>query len=215
MEDDQRVLQVEKETVNPGVRAQAQQSTCREDEIVVVTAIRSEDCDEKTSVEGGNIGNNPEDKGPEAKGKEKESSSSSSEGEGEGLREKVCRICHLRSDSQNNSQLIHLGCGCKEELGASHRHCAETWFKHRGNRECEICGKTAKNVGEEEIEERRIIVVEWNERSQLRRLRRATPASPLEGEGEGCCECRHFCNFLLACVVLSFTVPWFFRLQFL
>lgn len=49
--------------------------------------------------------------------------------------EKVCRICHLSADnSSENSELIQLGCGCKEELGSSHLHCAETWFKHKGNR---------------------------------------------------------------------------------
>ncbi|KAF5943916.1 hypothetical protein HYC85_017993 [Camellia sinensis] len=30
--------------------------------------------------------------------------------------------------------LIELGCGCKDELGIVHAHCAEAWFKLKGNR---------------------------------------------------------------------------------
>ena len=45
--------------------------------------------------------------------------------------EKICRICHLSSE---NMELIQLGCGCKDQLGVSHLHCAQTWFNHRGNR---------------------------------------------------------------------------------
>lgn len=58
--------------------------------------------------------------------------------------ERICRICHLTSDqspdrtttSTVNStvDLIHLGCGCKDELGIAHGHCAEAWFKLKGNR---------------------------------------------------------------------------------
>lgn len=55
----------------------------------------------------------------------------------------VCRICHLTSDqslettsssSCNERELIHLGCGCKDELGVAHSYCAEAWFKLKGNR---------------------------------------------------------------------------------
>ncbi|KAK3012646.1 hypothetical protein RJ639_009191 [Escallonia herrerae] len=49
--------------------------------------------------------------------------------------EKVCRICHLGSEcSAEVSDLVELGCGCKDELGVSHLRCAETWFKQKGNR---------------------------------------------------------------------------------
>ncbi|KAL5989705.1 hypothetical protein ACLOJK_010598 [Asimina triloba] len=49
--------------------------------------------------------------------------------------EKVCRICHLSSDRRSEGwELIQLGCGCKGELGMSHRQCAEAWFKTKGNR---------------------------------------------------------------------------------
>lgn len=57
--------------------------------------------------------------------------------------ERVCRICHLSSEPLADStatfhggsvDLIQLGCGCKDELGISHTHCAEAWFKLKGNR---------------------------------------------------------------------------------
>ena len=59
--------------------------------------------------------------------------------------ERVCRICHLNSEQSLEStdststtaaamDLIQLGCGCKDELGIAHSHCAEAWFKLKGNR---------------------------------------------------------------------------------
>ncbi|KAL1821367.1 uncharacterized protein LOC135152314 [Daucus carota subsp. sativus] len=39
---------------------------------------------------------------------------------------KMCRICHLANWENSNSEtLIQLGCGCKNELGASHLSCAQ------------------------------------------------------------------------------------------
>lgn len=62
--------------------------------------------------------------------------------------ERVCRICHLSSEQSSDAttivtsnvntttttDLIELGCGCKDELGIAHSYCAETWFKLKGNR---------------------------------------------------------------------------------
>lgn len=63
--------------------------------------------------------------------------------------EMVCRICHLSSEqplqnadddskrdptTTNGNELIQLGCGCKDDLGIAHSHCAEAWFKLKGNR---------------------------------------------------------------------------------
>lgn len=49
--------------------------------------------------------------------------------------EKVCRICHLSNEQSSGSpELIQLGCNCREDLAISHRHCAEAWFKQKGNR---------------------------------------------------------------------------------
>ncbi|XP_030462096.1 uncharacterized protein LOC115682098 [Syzygium oleosum] len=135
---------------------------------------------------------------------------------GEG--ERVCRICHLSSEQSvdaipgmtmddgmtsaiTSMELIQLGCGCKDELGIAHGHCAEAWFKLRGNRFCEICGETAQNisgVGDDRFME------EWNER------RSTDINSP---EGGGCWRGQPFCNFLMACLVIAFVLPWFFRVN--
>ncbi|PON87268.1 Zinc finger, RING-CH-type [Trema orientale] len=83
--------------------------------------------------------------------------------------ESVCRICHLTSDQSpdrrttttTTTDLIHLGCGCKNDLGIAHYQCAEAWFKLKGNRMCEICGEAAKNVtGVVDIG----FMEDWNER---------------------------------------------------
>jgi hypothetical protein len=59
--------------------------------------------------------------------------------------EKICRICHLtfgqssdatsvENGSATSGDFIQLGCSCKDELGIAHIHCAEVWFKLKGNR---------------------------------------------------------------------------------
>lgn len=117
--------------------------------------------------------------------------------------EKVCRICHLVSDqsAESSTELVQLGCGCKDELGVAHIHCAEAWFKLRGNRLCEICGKTAKNVtgvGDNRFME------EWNEARYV-----ASNSNP----SDRCWRGRPFCNFVMACLVVAFVLPWFFRVN--
>lgn len=125
----------------------------------------------------------------------------------------VCRICHLSSDqslettstpAHNERELIQLGCGCKDELGIAHSYCAEAWFKLKGNRLCEICGETAKNitgVGDNRFME------EWNDR---RSSGNGTHSSERSG---GCWRGQPFCNFLMACLVIAFVLPWFFRVN--
>ncbi|CAH9126467.1 unnamed protein product [Cuscuta epithymum] len=48
---------------------------------------------------------------------------------------KDCRICHLSIDleSQESGVIFELGCSCKNDLAAAHKHCAEAWFKIKGN----------------------------------------------------------------------------------
>lgn len=59
--------------------------------------------------------------------------------------ERICRICQLTSvqasdattvgnASDTSGDFIQLGCACKDELGIAHVHCAEMWFKLKGNR---------------------------------------------------------------------------------
>lgn len=52
-----------------------------------------------------------------------------------------CRICHLpdadgdgEPPERLSGRLVRLGCGCRGELAAAHRRCAEAWFSVRGNR---------------------------------------------------------------------------------
>ena len=49
--------------------------------------------------------------------------------------ERDCRICHmgLESESHESGVPIELGCSCKDDLAAAHKHCAEAWFKIKGN----------------------------------------------------------------------------------
>ncbi|KAF8031011.1 hypothetical protein BT93_D0258 [Corymbia citriodora subsp. variegata] len=138
-----------------------------------------------------------------------------------GERERVCRICYLSSEqsvdaipgmtmddgmtsaAMSSMELIQLGCGCKDELGIAHSHCAEAWFKLKGNRFCEICGETAQNISG--VGDNRFIE-EWNER----RLTATNINSPERG---GCWRGQPFCNFLMACLVIAFVLPWFFRVN--
>ncbi|KAL5772181.1 hypothetical protein ACOSQ2_012105 [Xanthoceras sorbifolium] len=129
--------------------------------------------------------------------------------------ERVCRICHLTSEQASETasntsvctttvELIQLGCGCKDELGIAHSHCAEVWFKLKGNRSCEICGQTAKNitgVGDSRF------MAEWNEQRII-----GSGGNPSERRG-GCWRGQPFCNFLMACLVIAFVLPWFFRVN--
>ncbi|TKY74769.1 queuine tRNA-ribosyltransferase subunit QTRTD1 [Spatholobus suberectus] len=130
--------------------------------------------------------------------------------------ERICRICHLTSgqlsdatavgtaNSATSADLIHLGCACKDELGIAHVHCAEAWFKLKGNRLCEICGEAAKNVSGVTSNG---FMEEWNERRFM------------DNDGNsshrvvGCWRGQPFCNFLMACLVIAFVLPWFFRVN--
>lgn len=49
-----------------------------------------------------------------------------------GNESKECRICHLNLGIGSN--VIELGCDCKNDLAIAHSNCAERWFKIRGNR---------------------------------------------------------------------------------
>ncbi|XVF27471.1 hypothetical protein REPUB_Repub14bG0110300 [Reevesia pubescens] len=110
--------------------------------------------------------------------------------------ERVCRICHLNSELLLEStdgtsttaaamDLIQLGCGCKDELGIAHSHCAEAWFKLKGNR----------------------FIEDWHDQGSS-----SGGVTSLD-RGVGCWRGQPFCNFLMACLVIAFVVPWFFRVN--
>nr|GMD05290.1 E3 ubiquitin-protein ligase MARCH8-like isoform X1 [Ipomoea batatas] len=115
--------------------------------------------------------------------------------------QRVCRICHLngKEDEGKTKDLIELGCGCKGELGFSHLGCAEAWFKLKGNRFCEICGETARNVTGAGS---RSFMEEWSD-----------SGSSGESGSRGCRERQPLCNFLMGCLVIAFVLPWFFRVN--
>lgn len=48
--------------------------------------------------------------------------------------ERECRICHMSLMESCCGVAIELKCDCKGDLAAAHQHCADTWFKIRGNR---------------------------------------------------------------------------------
>ncbi|XP_073311699.1 uncharacterized protein [Primulina huaijiensis] len=127
-------------------------------------------------------------------------------GDSSGENYRVCRICHLSSKESGKSlmDLIELGCECKGELELVHQDCGETWFGIRGNRFCEICGETVKNikgVGNNEFME------EWNEH------RSSDTGNSSSENNRRCLRGQPLCNFLMACLVIAFILPWFFRVN--
>lgn len=118
--------------------------------------------------------------------------------------ERNCRICHLglESAAAESGAGIVLGCSCKDDLSCAHKQCAETWFKIRGNKICEICGSTACNVvgfGDAEF------IEQWNESGNT--TAEQAPANEPRRFWQG----HRFLNFLLACMVFAFVISWLFH----
>ncbi|CAH8389736.1 unnamed protein product [Eruca vesicaria subsp. sativa] len=123
--------------------------------------------------------------------------------------ERDCRICHMTLDASNleSGVPIELGCSCKEDLAAAHKHCAETWFKIKGNKICEVCGSIAGNVVvnvEAETDETR------NEANGTVNQALRTSNPPLV-EARSFWQGHRFLNFLLACMVFAFVISWLFH----
>lgn len=123
--------------------------------------------------------------------------------------ERDCRICHLSMDASNQDSgiPIELGCSCKDDLAAAHKQCAEAWFKIKGNKTCEICGSTARNVaGANEAE----LMEQWNEANDVAAA--AAAAAPVHSaETRNFWQGHRFLNFLLACMVFAFVISWLFH----
>ncbi|KAH7514556.1 uncharacterized protein LOC125419166 [Ziziphus jujuba] len=124
--------------------------------------------------------------------------------------ERDCRICHLglESNSHESGIPIELGCSCKDDLAAAHKNCAEAWFKIKGNKTCEICHSTARNVvGANEIE-----MTEQSAEANNASSSSAVSASvPSSTESRSFWHGHRFLNFLLACMVFAFVVSWLFH----
>ncbi|XP_011627146.1 uncharacterized protein LOC18423525 [Amborella trichopoda] len=123
-------------------------------------------------------------------------------GEGHVEKERVCRVCHLSSDNQSSvTDLIQLGCECLNDLAIAHRRCAEAWFRIKGDKRCEICGVVAENikgVGSGSF------LLEWNHTGGNNRG---------HGEANGLWRRQPLCTFVMASVVISFVLLWFFRVD--
>ncbi|GMI87201.1 hypothetical protein like AT5G05830 [Hibiscus trionum] len=119
-----------------------------------------------------------------------------------------CRICHLVLDTANHESgvPIELGCSCKDDLAAAHKHCAEAWFKIKGNRTCEICGSTARNVVAAVIDTD--TAEPWNEANDSTAT---APATIHAAETRNFWQGHRFLNFLLACMVFAFVISWLFH----
>lgn len=118
--------------------------------------------------------------------------------------EKDCRICQLglESNAAESGIPIVLGCSCKDDLGAAHKRCAETWFNIRGNKTCEICGSTARNVFDMRETE---LTENCHETSN------STGPRAQSTETQGFWQGHRFLNFMLACMIFAFVVSWLFH----
>ncbi|KAE8717275.1 laccase-8-like [Hibiscus syriacus] len=125
--------------------------------------------------------------------------------------EKDCRICHLglESNSHESGGAIELGCSCKDDLAAAHKHCAEAWFKIRGNKTCEICQSIARNVvGVNEIES----AEQPNDNNSSAAT--AAVSGPVSySESRNLWHGHRFLNLLLACMVFALVISWLFHLN--
>ncbi|TVT96670.1 hypothetical protein EJB05_35802 [Eragrostis curvula] len=115
-----------------------------------------------------------------------------------------CRICHLglESAAAEAGAGITLGCSCKGDLSYAHKQCADTWFKIRGNKICEICSATACNVvalGDPELSD------QWSEANNTAAVQ--APQAETRRFWQG----HRFLNFLLACMVFAFVISWLFH----
>ncbi|KAG5583769.1 hypothetical protein H5410_044203 [Solanum commersonii] len=127
----------------------------------------------------------------------------------DGKIERDCRICHLSlvSSGPESGFAIELGCSCKNDLAVAHKHCAEAWFKIKGNKTCEICNSLARNViGPNDVESAQ----QANESSAVATSAASAPVSAAS-EARTCLNGHRFLNFLLACMVFAFVISWLFH----
>ncbi|KAL7133891.1 hypothetical protein ABFS83_12G170900 [Erythranthe nasuta] len=131
-----------------------------------------------------------------------------------------CRICHMSlvscsSPAGSVSRVgIELGCCCKDDLAAAHKHCAETWFKIKGDKICEICNSTAQNVvGPDDDMEGGEAEHGGIERSNLAAGSSDNSSNNSGGARESWSwlNGHRFLNFILACFVFAFVISWLFH----
>ncbi|KAJ7542334.1 hypothetical protein O6H91_10G101500 [Diphasiastrum complanatum] len=122
--------------------------------------------------------------------------------------EKICRVCHLSVEQEQDCQeAMELGCACKNDLALAHRQCAEEWFKVKGNWTCEICGCIAKNVIYRRGED---LTAQCNYETTIPVTVPAPVLAPSHGSTFWWFQ-QPLINFLIACTVVVFLLPWIFR----
>ncbi|XP_023640561.1 uncharacterized protein LOC17889217 [Capsella rubella] len=115
--------------------------------------------------------------------------------------EKDCRICHMGVETSGGGA-IELGCSCKEDLAVAHRQCAETWFKIKGDKICEICQSVARNVGGGN----EMVGTTTMEERELDSIA-AGGATAVENRWQP----QRVVNLVLACMVFGFFISWIFH----
>ncbi|XP_059628051.1 uncharacterized protein LOC132270859 [Cornus florida] len=122
--------------------------------------------------------------------------------------ERDCRICHLTFDASNQEYgaPMELGCSCKNDLAVAHKQCAETWFKIKGNKACEICGSIARNVA---VANETELMGQWSDSNEA--VAEAIAAQVPPSEARNFWQTHRFLNFLLACMVFAFVISWLFH----
>ncbi|KAL4351654.1 hypothetical protein GQ457_06G006540 [Hibiscus cannabinus] len=118
-----------------------------------------------------------------------------------------CRICRmgLESNRHESGVSIELGCSCKDDLAAAHKHCAEAWFKIRGNKTCEICHSIARNVvGVNETES-------TDQANETNRSGTRISGAAHRTDSRSFWNGHQMLNFILTCMVVVFVLSWFFH----
>lgn len=57
--------------------------------------------------------------------------------------EAICRICYENCDE---GVMLKMECSCKGALRLIHERCAIKWFKMKGNNNCDVCNREARNL---------------------------------------------------------------------
>lgn len=77
-------------------------------------------------------------------------------------------------------------------------------------RSCEICGLTASNITG--VADNRFME-EWNDSGIVSSGGNGVGGTSSSERRRGCWHGQPLCNFLMACLVIAFVLPWFFRVN--
>ncbi|CAF2118132.1 hypothetical protein BRARA_C00044 [Brassica rapa] len=126
--------------------------------------------------------------------------------------EKDCRICHLGLESSRREcgDPMVLGCSCKDDLGYVHKQCAETWFKIKGDKTCEICRSIALNFSKAGNDIDQTTTIETTV-SDVEAGNSSTVVATIDSDDRRFWRGNRFLNFLLTCMVSAFVISWFFH----